>query len=155
MGKKLTDKGIEIEEVDLPQKLPTPLIKPAKGQVEREIENSNDLNKKNGFNVFSMKRSTYVLMWISIFILIVAFISLGVWGNISYDKKQYGDNTTLNNYNTNEIPITVNDTDYNHIPINISITNVIDLGNVTNLSSRISGIEGNMKLILNKLNVSV
>jgi len=115
--KKLTDEGIEevdeVVDIDTPPKEPKPeepveYTKQEKKQVIKEF-NEKPPVKNNGIMAIEKKKFYLFLIFGAVFLFLMA--TYIVWHSISFGRKDFSTNITLNNQiDTPDVPVTVNPT---------------------------------------------
>jgi hypothetical protein len=128
MAFKLTKKGIEkdikSEDLDLPRRSDPPQEVKKPIPVEDAVKNWNNKPEVKSAGVMAVSKKTYYGIWTFAIIVVLLLATNIVWSNINVSTgKMQGNVSVINNVDTPDVPVTVNDQDTNNYQNNFTIQN--------------------------------
>jgi len=154
--KKLTDDGViennkekgadEVIDVDLPRKVfknneqtpiesvqenrtPEPKMLPRREAQNKVVKTLNNGKVNQMYGLRTMKKSTYIAIWVAFGLVFLLALVAIIWGNINFKNKDFTPQVILNNENNIPAPNITNQYTHN-IPIDNrnNVTINIDVG---------------------------
>lgn len=128
MAFKLTKKGVEkdikSEDLDLPRRQDPPQEVKKQDPVKDPVKEWNNKPEVKSAGIMAVSKKTYYGIWAFAIIVVLLLGTHIVWSNINVSTgKMQGNVSVVNNVDTPDVPVTVNDQDTNNYQNNFTIQN--------------------------------